>query len=47
MDVEIEEFVKTCPVCQESHPAPTAVPLHSWEWPSEPLSRIHLDFASP
>ena len=26
---------------------PPAAPLHPWEWPSEPWSRIHLDFACP
>ena len=47
MDLQIEQLVKTCPVCQESRPAPAAAPLHPWEWPSQPWSRIHLDFAGP
>ena len=47
MDTAIEDIVKTCPLCQESRPLPTAAPLHPWEWPSQPWSRIHLDFASP
>ena len=25
----------------------TKAPLHSWEWPSQPWSRLHLDFAGP
>ena len=45
MDAEIDNLVKTCPVCQQSHPAPAVAPLHSWECPSEPWSRLHLDFA--
>ena len=47
MDTAIEDIVKTCPLCQESRPLPTAAPLHPWEWPSQPWSRIHLDFAGP
>ena len=47
MDSEIEQLVKTCPVCQESRPTPAPAPLHPWEWPSQPWSRIHLDFAGP
>ena len=45
MDTAIEDIVKTCPLCQESRPLPTAAPIHPWEWPSQPWSRIHLDFA--
>lgn len=47
MDTEMEHLVKTCPVCQESRSAPPAAPLHPWEYPSQPWSRIHLDFAGP
>ena len=47
MDAEIEHLVKTCPVCQESRPTPAPAPLHPWEYPSQPWSRLHLDFAGP
>ena len=47
MDVQIMDMVKSCPVYQESRPSPTVAPLHPWEWPSQPWSRIHLDFAGP
>ena len=47
MDTAIEQMVKTCHVCQESRPAPAAAPLHPWEWPQQPWSRLHLDFAGP
>ena len=47
MDSQIEDLVKTCTVCQESRPSPAAAPLHPWEWPSQPWSRLHLDFAGP
>jgi len=47
MDSQIEDVVKSCPVCQESRPSSAPAPLHPWEWPSQPWSRIHLDFAGP
>ena len=47
MDSDIEDFVKQCQSCQESRPAPPVAPLHPWEWPSVPWSRLHLDFAGP
>lgn len=47
MDAQISEMVKTCSVCQESRPTPAAAPLHPWEWPSQPWSRLHLDYAGP
>ena len=47
MDAQIEDRVKTCDICQRSRPSPAAAPLHPWEWPSCPWSRLHLDFAGP
>lgn len=47
MDAQIEDVVKTCSTCQETRPSPPAAPLHPWEWPSTPWSRLHLDFAGP
>ena len=47
MDAQIERLVKSCAVCQESRPSPAPAPLHPWEWPSEPWSRLHIDFAGP
>ena len=47
MDNQILNLVKSCSVCQESRPTPAVAPLHSWERPSQPWSRIHLDFAGP
>ena len=44
---QIEALVKTCPVCQESRSCPPVAPLHPWEWPSQPWSRIHLDYFGP
>ena len=47
IDCEIEAVVKQCPVCQESRASPPLAPLHPWQWPSQPWSRVHLDFAGP
>ena len=47
MDSDIENMIKHCQVCQESRPSPPTAPLHPWEWPSKPWSRLHLDFAGP
>ena len=47
MDSQIEQLVNSCPVCQESRPSPPAAPLHPWEWPSQPWSRIHIDYFGP
>ena len=47
MDHDIEHLVKTCTACQETRAAPPGAPLHPWEWPAKPWSRLHLDFAGP
>ena len=47
MDTDIETLVKTCTECQESRPSPPTAPLHPWEWPASPWSRLHIDFAGP
>ncbi len=47
MDAAIEGLVRRCSTCQLSRPAPPAAPLHPWEWPTQPWSRLHLDFAGP
>ena len=47
MDLEIEKCVKSSSVCQQSRNSPPPAPLHPWQWPSEPWSRLHLDFAGP
>ena len=47
MDDEIEKYVASCSTCQETRPSPPSAPLHPWQWPSQPWSRLHLDFAGP
>ena len=47
MDHQIEETVKACPEFQQSQSAPPVAPLCSWQWPTRPWSRVHIDFAGP
>ena len=44
---DIETAVKQCANCQQCQPLPPAVPLQPWAWPTQPWSRLHIDFAGP
>ena len=39
MDTNLEEKVKRCATCR--------LPVHPWEWPGSPWSRVHVDYAGP
>ena len=45
MDTNLEEKVKSCATCQSHQKTPPCSPLHSWEWPGRPWSRVHVDYA--
>ena len=47
MDKDIDQLVQNCEKCQQAKPIPPKAPLHPWQWPSRPWSRIHVDFAGP
>ena len=47
LDMDIESVVKECAKCQHKQKAPAAAPLKPWEWPKEPWSRLHVDYAGP
>ena len=47
LDAAIEKRVKECPQCQQSQPTPAVAPLHPWQWPTSPWSRLHIDYAGP
>eukprot|EP00731_Ephydatia_muelleri_P001907 Em0001g1907a len=47
MDSDIEKLVKSCNTCQVIRHFPPTAPLHPWEWPKQPWSRLHADFAGP
>jgi hypothetical protein len=39
--------VKTGLVCQTNAKTPATAPLHPWEWPEHPWTRLHIDYAGP
>ena len=47
IDSDIESLVRICQQCQSSQPAPPPAPLHPWNWPGIPWSRLYMDFAGP
>ena len=47
MDSRLEEKVKSCVTCQSQQKKPPSSPLHPWEWPGRPWSRVHVDYAGP
>ena len=47
MDRELEEMVQMCDTCQLHNKSPSAAPLHHWEWPEKPPTRIHIDYTGP
>ena len=47
LDRDIESLARACMTCQQTCALPSKVPLHPWEWPSQPWNRLHLDFAGP
>ena len=47
MDARLEEKVKSCAICQSHQSKPPCSPLHPWEWPGRPWSRVHVDYAGP
>ena len=47
LDQDIEKAVKMCNDCQENQGNTPGVPLQPWSWPSQPWSRIHIDYAGP
>ena len=47
IDADLEQKVKTCKACQSTNKNPVPAPLHPWEWPRWPWSRVHADYAGP
>ena len=47
IDSDIENLVRSCEKCQSSRGTPTKAPVHPWEWPHRPWSRLHIDHAGP
>ena len=47
LDQDIVKKVKDGDKCQANQKTPAEAPLHPWEWPGFPWSRIHVDYAGP
>jgi hypothetical protein len=47
IDAEIEQRVQSCQQCQLNQKSPASAPLHPWEWPAKPWTRVHIDYAGP
>ena len=47
IDTDLEKMVKSCSLCQGSRNNPTKTDLHPWEYPKNPWSRLHVDYAGP
>ena len=47
IDADLEKKVKECCSCQSSRKSPALTPLHTWDWPSHPWIRLHIDRAGP
>ena len=47
LDYDIERLAKTCVTCEQYQKSPPKSPLHPWDWPQQPWSRVHMDFAGP
>ena len=45
LDYDIVKRVRECLRCQQNCLSPA--PVHLWEWPEQPWSRVHIDFAVP
>lgn len=47
IDKKVEEMAKKCASCAETLKSPPKSSNHPWEWPSQPWTRIHVDFMGP
>ena len=47
IDRDVEQHVKGCDPCQQNRPRELETLLYSWNAPSEPWARIHVDYAGP
>ena len=47
IDAGLEKKVKSCQNCQSVRQNPAHAPLHPWERPQQPWSRVHADYTGP
>jgi len=46
-DSDVEGLCNSCSPCQLTQTNPAAGVVHMWEYPEQPWSRVHIDFAGP
>ena len=44
IDKEIENIVKSCKNCEKISNEPNKSEPHPWDWPANPMDRIHVDY---
>ena len=47
IDHDVENIVKLCHECTVNQKNPSVAPIHTWQYPSKPWERIHIDYAGP
>ncbi|KAK9692698.1 Integrase zinc binding domain [Popillia japonica] len=47
IDKDIENHIKQCTSCQSVKVSDYNIPLYPWSAPSQPWTRLHIDFAEP
>ena len=47
LDKDIEDHVRNCLPCAQHQPTPPECQLQNWRYPSQPMDRVHIDFAGP
>ena len=47
MDSDLEDKVRSCSTRQMYRNDPPQAVLHPWEWPKQPWTRLHADYAGP
>ena len=45
LDADLEAEVRQCSTCQSLRNLPSETPLHPWKYASQPMQRVHVDFA--
>ena len=42
-----DDILQGCVECQGNQKLPAKSPLQPWEWPEQPWTRLHVDYAGP
>ena len=45
LDGSIETMARQCAACKQVKNTPPTTPLHTWQWATRPLQRVHMDYA--